>query len=299
MIDLDERIIDMTNEQLKMFVAVAEQGSFRGAAKAVNKTQSTISAAVKALENEFGVQLFTRDTYRAEPTLQGRAFYRRATMVLGHVDSLKILGHNMGAGVEPEFNIVISGVCPLPRLLSRITPVIDYFPQTAFKVTTEILSGVMERLNDGDAGLAFSSNFLIDTCHEAIAVDELTMINVSAPGYITSSTKGPISQDEVRQYSQIVIRDSARNVPKLNVNVVEGGRNWVVNDYTTKKELTIAGLGWGRIPKHLIEGELADGRLVEIAVEGIPLTGLDPVMMIRRRDRNVGPVAERLWQQFS
>ena len=155
MIDLDERVFDMTNEQLKMFVAVAEQGSFRGAAKAVNKTQSTISAAVKALENEFGVQLFTRNTYRPEPTLQGQAFYRRATMVLGHVDSLRILGQQMGAGVEPEFNIVISGICPLPRILSRITTVVDYFPQTAFRVTTEILGGVMERLNDGDAGLAF------------------------------------------------------------------------------------------------------------------------------------------------
>ncbi len=121
---------------------------------------------------------------------------------------------------------------------------------------------------------------------------------VSAPGYFESSTKQPISQDEIRQYSQIVVRDTARNVRYRSIDVIEGGRIWSVNDYATKKELTIAGLGWGRIPKHMIEGDLADGRLVPIDVEGIQSITHSTVMLIRRQDRSIGPVADRLWQQF-
>ncbi len=146
----------MTNEKLRMFIAVADIGSFRSAAKKLHKTQSTVSAAVKSLEDEFGILFFDHDTYRPELTLEGKSFYRRALLVLKQVKSLESLGHQMAAGVESEFHIVISGVCPLPYALSKIRAVMDEFPETEFKVTTEILGGVIERIDSGEAGLAIT-----------------------------------------------------------------------------------------------------------------------------------------------
>ena len=96
----------MTNEQLRMFIAVAEQGSFRRAAEVVNKTQSTVSFAVKTLENELQLQLFSRDAYRSELTPQWSA--PRAKQVVEQADNLKALGMQLAAGVEPEFTIAIT-----------------------------------------------------------------------------------------------------------------------------------------------------------------------------------------------
>ena len=136
----------MTNEQLRMFIAVAEQGSFRSAAEVVNKTQSTVSFAVKTLENELQLQLFSRDAYRSELTPQGEAFLPRAKQVVEQADNLKALGMQLAAGVEPEFTIAISGICPMQRVLTRIKTMIDVFPETDFNITVGHLSGIFEQL---------------------------------------------------------------------------------------------------------------------------------------------------------
>ena len=289
----------MTNEKLRMFIAVAELGSFRSAAKELHKTQSTVSAAVKSLEDEFGILFFDRNTYRPALTLEGKSFYRRALLVLKQVKGLESLGHQMAAGVEPEFHIVISGVCPLPYALGKIKAVMNEFPETEFKVTTEILGGVMERIDKGEARLAITPKVGIGSQHEAIAIDEVSLINVAAPGYIKKTYDSAISQEDIAQYSQIIIRDTAQLHPKVSINVLEAGRQWSVNDYATKKELTIAGLGWGRLPRHLITDELENGQLIPINVEGIPTSNTATVMLVRKRETIVGPVGERLWNQFS
>jgi DNA-binding transcriptional LysR family regulator len=62
-----------------------------------------------------------------------------------------------------------------------------------------------------------------------------------------------------------------------------------------KKEIILQGLGWGHLPRFLIENELQEGKLRSIA--GRYLTGAtEEVVAARRHDRAHGPIAERLWR---
>ena len=63
----------MKLDQLRAFIAVVESGSFRAAAEAIHKTQPSVSAAVKALEEQYGIVLLDRDSYRPTLTAQGNA----------------------------------------------------------------------------------------------------------------------------------------------------------------------------------------------------------------------------------
>ena len=54
----------MTLEQIRIFVTVAQKGSLAAAAAALYKTQPTLSVGLKNLEEDLGVQLFSRDQYR-------------------------------------------------------------------------------------------------------------------------------------------------------------------------------------------------------------------------------------------
>jgi Bacterial regulatory helix-turn-helix protein, lysR family len=54
---------NVTINQLRPFVAVCDQGSFSGAARKLNRAQSAISHAIKALERTLDVQLFERRGY--------------------------------------------------------------------------------------------------------------------------------------------------------------------------------------------------------------------------------------------
>lgn len=73
---------------LRAFVEVVRQGGFSPAAKVVFTTQSTVSKAVKQLEDELGVQLLDRIGHRSALTAAGDIVYRRALKMLSERDDL-------------------------------------------------------------------------------------------------------------------------------------------------------------------------------------------------------------------
>jgi DNA-binding transcriptional LysR family regulator len=74
-----------TLRQLQFFVAAAEQGSVSGAARALSISQSSVTEAIRALEDDLGVTLFDRQARGIEITHKGSAFLRHARQILADV----------------------------------------------------------------------------------------------------------------------------------------------------------------------------------------------------------------------
>ena len=72
----------MNLRTLRAFVEVVRQGGFSQAAQVVSLTQSTVSKAVKSLEDELGTPLFNRAGHKVELTAAGEIAYRRAFVLL-------------------------------------------------------------------------------------------------------------------------------------------------------------------------------------------------------------------------
>ena len=136
----------MTNDQLRAFIAVVEQGSFRAAADYIFKTQSTVSAAVRTLEQQFGLQLLSRESYRPSLTAEGKVFYRQARKLLSQAHELEMLGHQLAQGSEPTLSISLSAMCAIPPGLDSMKRFCDRNPQMRLSISTEHLSGVLEQL---------------------------------------------------------------------------------------------------------------------------------------------------------
>lgn len=62
-------------EQLLSFVTIVDEGSFRGAARKLHKSQPTISTAIQHLELNIGFPLFKREQKKAILTQKGARFY--------------------------------------------------------------------------------------------------------------------------------------------------------------------------------------------------------------------------------
>ncbi|WGF86814.1 LysR family transcriptional regulator [Marinivivus vitaminiproducens] len=73
---------------MRAFVEVVRQGGFSPAAKAINSTQSTVSKAVRQLEDELGVPLLDRIGHRSELTAAGEIMFRRAQSMLTEREDL-------------------------------------------------------------------------------------------------------------------------------------------------------------------------------------------------------------------
>lgn len=79
----------MELEQLRAFTAVAEEKSYTRAGERLYMSHSTMSRAVSALEQEFGVRLISRDNRVAGLTTEGEKLYELAKKLLSMADELE------------------------------------------------------------------------------------------------------------------------------------------------------------------------------------------------------------------
>ena len=116
---------------LRAFVEVVKQGGFSHAAKVVFATQSTVSKAVKQLEDEFGVRLLDRVGHRSTLTAAGEIVYRRALRILAERDDLmseldEVRGLKRGSlrlGLPPMVSSIL--FAPLLAIYRKRYPGID------------------------------------------------------------------------------------------------------------------------------------------------------------------------------
>lgn len=79
----------MELEQLRAFTAVAEEKSYTRAGERLYMSHSTMSRAVSALEQEFGVRLISRNNHVAGLTPEGEKLYELAKKLLSMADELE------------------------------------------------------------------------------------------------------------------------------------------------------------------------------------------------------------------
>ena len=78
----------MELEELRIFVALCEEGGFSAAARKLYKSHSSVSRAVSALERELGVTLCIRDSRSFALTAAGERLYDGAKALLREADEL-------------------------------------------------------------------------------------------------------------------------------------------------------------------------------------------------------------------
>ena len=107
----------MTLAQLRYFCTAARLHSITQAAEALFVTQPTISIAIRDLEKEFGIPLFSHRNGKLAITEEGALFYERASAILTMCDDLRA-EYSTGALQSSRVRIGI------PPLLSTV-----FFPE--------------------------------------------------------------------------------------------------------------------------------------------------------------------------
>lgn len=148
--------IVITLDQVRSFVAVAEELHFGRAAERLQMTQPPLSRQIQKLEKAVGAQLLERDNRRVSLTGAGKAFLGEAYRLLNLVEGAGDLARRVDAGsagvVRLGFTAVsaISILGPLLRRLSAALP--DVEVQLSERVTLAQVDGI--RRGELDVGLA-------------------------------------------------------------------------------------------------------------------------------------------------
>jgi LysR family transcriptional regulator, regulator of abg operon len=127
----------MKLQYLRDVVAIAEQGSLRGAARRLGTVQPTLTRSLAALERELGAPLFERRPKGMVVTPLGRVFLRRATAILNDVRRAKEEFEQLRGSAVGQVTVGLSIAAHL-RLLPKT---LRQFRQRYPKVRLHIIEG--------------------------------------------------------------------------------------------------------------------------------------------------------------
>jgi DNA-binding transcriptional LysR family regulator len=281
---------DVSLDQLRIFIAAAEAGSFSAAGRRLRRAQSVVSEAVSHLERRLGLALFARQGRYPVLTEAGRLVLADAVAVAAGVDALKARAKAMAEGLEPELSVAIDVMFPMQVLTSVAASFGETFPSTPLRLYVEALGGVAQAVLDGRTTLGVMGSLI--PAGEALVRERLLgvkIVFVAAPSHPLGRMAGPIAEAELVKHTQLVLTDRTALSQGREFQVISP-RTWRLADLGAKHEFLRAGLGWGGMPHALVAQDLAEGVLRELTVEDRPLAGgIMPMYATFRADAPPGP----------
>jgi DNA-binding transcriptional LysR family regulator len=260
--------LDATPEQMRALCATVETGSFTAAARALRKTQSAVSQNIAALEAALGLELFDRTGYRPVLTSAGARVHEIARRIVGQVEELAGLARALGAGYEAELSVAIDEFFPMRRAVRALRAVRERFPRTKLLVRTGALGEVAEMVISGLASFGISGP--LEKEPDTFVRTPLTavgLVPVVSRAHPLANVSSPIPLEALRPHVQVVLTDRSPYTEGIRRGVVDS-EHCLAGSLSAKRAFLLGGLGWGTMPRHLIQADLRRGALVRIRPEG-------------------------------
>ena len=290
------KLADPTLDQLRIFLAVEEEGSFGGAARRMGRAVSAISYGIAQMEAQLGVTLFAREGSR-RPVLTdaGRGLLGEARAIADRADALLAKTRNIHAGLESELGLVVDVMVPGAVTAEVLHGFRAMFPTVALRLQVEGLGAVAACLIDAESQLAIGGPVIADHPEfERQAIGRVELVPVAAPGHPLA--RDGIAPGDSREHLQLILTDRSRLTQGREFSVLSP-LTWRLGDLSAKHALLLQGIGWGNMPRPMVEADLSSGSLVELNLPEKP-GALYTLSAIWRRDRTPGPAASWLIDAF-
>lgn len=261
-------------DQLRAFIASADEGSFSAAARKLRRAQSVVSELVSGLEGQIGVTLFDRSGRYPALTTEGAVLLADARSIASGLDFMKARAKGMAAGLEPELSVVVDVLFPIAAITEAAKEFREKFPGTPLRLYVEALGAAYQPVLDGVAGFGIVGSLpLLPPGLTAERLMGVTMVMVAARDHPLAKVQGTIPKSELAKHVQLVLTDRS-SLSKGREFGVMSPSTWRLADLFAKHAFLLNGLGWGGMPVHAVADDLATGKLVELKMEDVPLGGM-------------------------
>lgn len=241
-----------TLDQIRSFVAVAEELHFGRAAQRLNMTQPPLSRQIQKLEKSVGVQLFERDNRKVTLTVAGTSFLDEARKLLVTANQAPLTARRVARGQAGLLRVgftAASGFSILGDLLSTLS---RSLPDVEVDLREMVTREQLASLNAGDLDIALARP-PVDHEHFSTRLLQTEALRIAAPeDHPLAELSRPITDDDLNDvplimYSPIKARyfyDLAiRHVPVKHGNVAH-----TVSQILTMVSLVAAGRGVAFVP---------------------------------------------------
>jgi LysR family nitrogen assimilation transcriptional regulator len=261
----DFRGAEMRSRQLECFVCICETGSITRAAAKLNIAQPALGVQLRALEQEFGARLVTRNSAGTVPTAAGALFLDEARKILARLAELK----RRLREIEDRQPLAVRVGMPASltghltgRLLARVR---DAIPSLHLSIVEGPSNQIVEQVQSGrlDVAVAFEARAAGDLWIEPILNESLCLIVASGSRHARAKSielaalRGidltmPGEGDVVRR----ILKDTMR-AHGMQPRIV-----YPVTSMPAMIDIVLEGLACAVLPAGAVAREMAEGKLI-------------------------------------
>jgi DNA-binding transcriptional LysR family regulator len=249
---------------LRVFVAVAEEGGFASAARRLHLSAPAVTRAIAALEQHLGARLLNRTTRSVRLTDVGERFLADSRRILSELEEAEAAAR--GAHVEPQGMLSITASVLFGRF--HIAPIVLDFLQQHPKVSVRTLfvDRIVHLVDEGfDVALRIAH--LSDSSMTAVPVGSVRRVTVASPAYLEAHGE-PATPQELAGHRAIGFSHLGAGSTHWTFTLPDGGSytvqppmQWVANLGVVAIDAAVAGHGLTRALSYQVARPLAEGRL--------------------------------------
>ncbi len=252
---------------MKIFVEVANSGSFSGAARKLKLSKASASKYISALEESLKVQLLHRTTRRVSLTEEGKIFFEHSQRILEDMAEAEESLNRRGS--TPSGLLRVNA--PLTFSLLHLKPILPEFVRRYPDVTLELEMDDrrVDVVREGYDVVVRIGSTMPDSSLVAKKLAVSEMLPVAAPSYLKA--RGiPKKPDDLKAHDCIIYSygtnrttwkflDKAGKLQQVEVP----GKLWL-NNGEMIRHMVKEGMGIAMLPAFIVGSNLQNGSVVRV-----------------------------------
>lgn len=206
---------------MAIFVAVADQGSFTGAASQLGLSKAQVSKQIQALEHHVGVRLLNRTTRRLHLTELGQRYVEDCRRILAEIDATEALLSEGMARPRGLVRLTLPATLAEMHLVQHFPRLLTYYPDIRLDLD---MNDRLRNLVESGFDLALRVGHPEDSSLIAKTLATTARVIVASPAYLAAHGT-PTHPDQLAQHAVV------------NFSFLERAREWRLRDPSSGEDL--------------------------------------------------------------
>ena len=286
--------MNVTLRQLRVFQSVARTRNFSRTGEAIGLTQPAVSRAIGELEHAMGLRLLDRTTREVALTEAGRSLAARLDRVLDDLDATLDDVAGLADADGGKVRVASSPTLSAYLMPDCIAACARAAPRVRFLLLDRIQQDVLASVRGGevDFGVVVEPQEVDDLHCEDILRDPFVVVTPEQHRFARAASVRWKAMDG----ASLVLLDGASGSRRYidDALALHGARCKVEQELghpTTAFQMVEAGIGLTVMPRLAVPPAGLPGLAMRPLLPRLERT----VMLVRRHDRALSPVAERVW----
>lgn len=256
----------MKLDDLRTLIAIAQQGSFRAAASALDIPPATLSRRLQRLEDTLGSQLVIRDSRNVSLTPLGQSYFERCRPL---IDELETTTSELqdSSDANPRGALRISA--PVGLLTYRLMPLFNQFLTLYPEITLSLthLSNQHHDYSPEQYDVVFRVGQQPDSSFAAARIGESQRVLIASPQYLAKHGT-PEHPQELNQHARLASVPEFEWALTYKHSTAHPETIWInspvkmaIADLNSIKQATIDGLGIACLPNYVVADACEQGLL--------------------------------------